>query len=68
MTKQIIKCENLLQGKIMLALKYADQVIVNDELINKNGINFETRPATKEQIGNSVSLVEALNRIHGNKK
>ena len=66
--KKIVKCGNLLQGKIMLSLQYADQVILNDEVIEKNGINFESKPATKEHLSNSITLVEALNRIHGNKK
>jgi len=68
MKNVIVRCENLLQGRIVLALKYADQVILNDKVIEKNGINFETKPATKEQIGNSITLAKALDRFHGSKK
>ncbi len=66
-SETIVLCQHMQQGKVMLALKYADKVIVDDQIVTKRGIFFDTEPVTKRHLDVAITIKEALEIVNKKK-
>ena len=67
-SETIVHCQHMQQGKVVLALGYADKAIVDDKVVTKRGIFFDTEPVTKRHLDVVITIEEALRLVKGKKK